>query len=222
MVAGLQTGERGVGQDVAVLAQKRLKEDKGIRLETLENYWLNLAWPNWSAPPTDNLYFRQAVIAALDYDEIMDAASDGVYRPTTSLQIAGTAYYTEAGRNLLNQHNPAKAKELLAKSGYHGEKVVLLVAKDYPARYATAVVMAQQLKAVGIDAVLEVTDWPTALQRSLKGGSDWNFFFSAMMTYLAQGGASTLRTMAEPSPLFWPPGKKVDPSFMAAFHEGLP
>ena len=149
----------------------------------------------------------------------MDAASDGVYRSTTSLQIAGTAYYTEAGRNLLNQRNPAKARELLLKSGYHGEKVVLLVAKDYPARYATAVVMAQQLKAVGINAELEVTDWPTALQRSLKGGSDWNFFFSAMMTYLAQGGTSTLRTMAEPSPLFWPPGKKVDTAFMTAFHD---
>lgn len=218
-VAGLQTGELGAVQDVPVLAQKRLKEDKDIRLETLENYWLNLAWPNWSAPPTDNLYFRQAVIAALDYDEIMDAASDGVFRPTTSLQIAGTVYYSEAGREFLNQHNPEKAKALLAKSGYHGEKVVLLVAKDYPARYATAVVMVQQLKAIGIDAVLDVTDWPTALQRSLKGGSDWNFFFSAMMTYLAQGGTSTLRTMAEPSPLFWPAGKKVDPAFMAAFHD---
>ncbi len=40
-----------------------------------------------------------------------------------------------------------------------------------------------------------------------------------MMTYLAQGGTSTLRTMAEPSPLFWPPEKKVDPAFMAAFHD---
>jgi peptide/nickel transport system substrate-binding protein len=218
-VAGLQTGELGAVQDVPVLAQKRLADDKNIKLETLENYWLNLAWPNWSAPPTDNLYFRQAVAAALDFDEIMDAASDGVYRPTTSLQIAGTTYYSEAGRPLLNQRNPDKAKRLLAQSGYHGEKVVLLVAKDYPSRYNTAVVMAQQMKAVGIEAVLEVQDWPTALQRSLKGGTDWNFFFSAMMTYLAQGGTSTLRTMAEPSPLFSPPGKKVDPDFMRAFHD---
>ena len=218
-VAGLQTGELGGVQDVPVLAQKRLAVDKNIRMETVENYWLNVAWPNWSAPPTDNLYFRQAVLAALDFDEIMEAASDGVYRLTKSLQIAGTTYYSETGRELLNQHNPEKAKQLLVKAQYNGPKVVLLVAKDYPSRYATAVVMAQQMKAVGINAELEVTDWPTGLQRSLKGGKDWNFFFSAMMTYLAQGGTSTLRTMAEPSPLFWPPEKKVDPAFMAAFHD---
>ena len=217
-VAGLQTGELGAVQDVPVLAQKRLADDQHIRLETIENYWLNLAYPNWSAPPTDNLYFRQAVAAVLDFDEIMEAAADGVYRPTKSLQIPGTTYYSEAGSGLINQHNTEKAKALLAKSGYHGEKVVMLVAKDYPARYNTAVVMAQQMQAIGINAVLEVQDWPTALQRSLKGGTDWNFFYSAWMTYLAQGGTSTLRTMAEPSPLYMPPGNKVDPAFMRAFH----
>lgn len=102
---------------------------------------------------------------------------------------------------MLNRHNPEKARTLLARSGYRGERVILLVAKDYPARYNTAVAVAQQMKAVGINAVLPVTDWPTAMQRGPKGGT------------------STMRTMAEPSPPFHATGKKADAAFMEAFHD---
>jgi len=218
-VAGLQTGELQAVQDVPPTAQARLRGDPGIRLVTIPFYWLNIAFPNWSAPPTDNLAFRQAVQAALDFDEIMDAASDGAFSPAKSLQIPGSSYYSEAGAGLLNQHDPAKAKRLLAEAGYHGEKVVLMTNKDYPTRYNTAVVMAEQMKAVGINAELMVLDWPTALQKSLKGTPDWNFFFTGWMTYVAQGGQQTLRTMAEPSAVYVPPGGKVDEDYMRDFRE---
>ncbi len=145
-VAGLQTGELQAVQDVPPTAQARLAEDPGIQLVQIPFFWINLSFPNFSAPPTGNLAFRQAVQAALDFDEIMDAARDGTYRPAKSLQIPGTTYYTEAGAALLNQHDPGKAKRLLEAAGYHGEKVVLLTNKDYPARYNAAVVMAEQMR----------------------------------------------------------------------------
>ncbi len=217
-VAGLQTGELQAVEDVPTVAQKRLVEDKNIRLEKLDNFWLNVTYPNWSQPPTDNVKFRQAVQAAVNFHDIMQAASDGQYKPNWSLQYPGTTYYTEAGRALLDQHDAAKARELLQQSGYHGEKVVLLTNKDYPILYNSALVMAQQLKAVGINAQLEVLDWPTALQTSLKGSADWNFFFTGWITYVAQGGMQTLRAMAEPSPVFTPPGGKVPAQFMADFN----
>jgi peptide/nickel transport system substrate-binding protein len=69
---------------------------------------------------------------------------------------------------------------------------------------------------VGINAVLMVLDWPTALQKSLKGTPDWNFFFTGWMTYVAQGGQQTLHTMAEPSAAFVPRGGKVDAEYMPA------
>ncbi len=218
-VAGLQTGELQAVQDVPPTAQARLAKDPAIRLMKIPFYWLNIGYPNWSAPPTDNVKFRQAVLAALDFNEIMEAASDGDYTVAKSLQIPGTTYYSEAGAALLNQHDPARAKRLLAEAGYHGQKVVLLTNKDYPTRYNTALVMAEQMKAAGINAQLLVLDWPTALQKSQKGTPDWNFFFSGWMTYIAQGGQQTLRTMAEPSAIFTPPGGKVDPQFMRDYEQ---
>ncbi|MGH7155954.1 MAG: ABC transporter substrate-binding protein, partial [Acetobacteraceae bacterium] len=172
-VAGLETGELQGVEDVPTIAQKRLAANKNIRLLKLDDFWLNVTYPNWSQPPTDNLKFRQAVQAAVNFSEIMQAASDGAWKPNPSLQYPETTYYTEAGRELLDQHDPAKAKELLKEAGYHGEKVVLLTNKDYPILYNSALVMAQQLKAVGINAQLQVLDWPSALQMSMKGTPNW-------------------------------------------------
>ena len=80
--------------------------------------------------------------------------------------------------------------------------MILLTNKDYPSLYNTALVTAQQLKAAGINAQLQVLDWPTALQTSIKGSNAWNIFFTGWITYVAQGGMQTLRPMAEPDPVF--------------------
>ena len=218
-VAGLETGELQGVQDVPTIAQKRIAANKDIRLLKLENFWLNVTYGNWSTPPTNNLKFRQAVLAALDFDEVMDAASDGDFKANPSFQYPGTNYYTEVDKGLLNQHNPEKAKQLLKEAGYNGEKVVLLTNKDYPSLYNSGLVVSQQLKAVGINAELLVLDWPTALQKSMKGTPDWNFFFTGWITYVAVGGVQTLRPMAEPNPVYTPPDGKTDPDFMKAFEE---
>jgi peptide/nickel transport system substrate-binding protein len=219
-VAGLQTGELQGVEDVPTTAQKRIAADKNIRLLKVENFWLNVVYGNWSAPPTGNLKFREAVLAALDFDEIMEAASDGDFKRNPSFQWPGTNYYTEVGKELLDQHNPEKAKQLLKESGYNGEKVVLLTNKDYPSLYNTALVTSQQMKAIGINTELLVLDWPTALQKAMKPTPDWNFFFTGWITYVAVGGVQTLRPMADPTAVYFPPGGKTDPEFMKAF-EGV-
>jgi peptide/nickel transport system substrate-binding protein len=80
-------------------------------------------------------------------------------------------------------------------------------------------VVAQQMKAVGINAELLVLDWPTALQKAMKPTPDWNYFFTGWITYVAVGGVQTLRPMAEPNPVYFPPDNKTDPEFMKAFEQ---
>ena len=120
--------------------------------------------PNTSIPPTDNLMFRKAVQAALNMDEIMDAASDGNYELNVGFQYPNQPDYTDAGKETYNLHDPALAKKYLAQSGYKGEPVVLLTDKDYPPMYNSALVMQQQLQAIGINAQMKVVDWPTSVQ----------------------------------------------------------
>ena len=70
--------------------QKRLADNKSIRLLRLENYSIGITYPNTSFPPTDNVKVRQAILAALDNAEILDAATDGavVTYSTASAAIA--------------------------------------------------------------------------------------------------------------------------------------
>jgi peptide/nickel transport system substrate-binding protein len=215
--AALEVGEIQGVEDVPVASQKRLAANKDIKLSSLGTFWLQVAIPNFLAPPTNNLQFRQAMLAALDFDEIMEAASEGQYKPSTGFQYPGQPYYSDAGKELLNQHNQAKAKDLLKQAGYKGEPVILLTNREFPVMYNTSLVMAEQLKAVGINAQLQVLDWPAALQKSVTEEQGWNVFYTGWITIVALGGPQVMRQMSPPASVQrW---KEPDPEFMAAVKE---
>ena len=90
-MAGLKTGELQGVEDLPTKSLPDLKKDKNVTVIPLQNWWIQIAQPNMSAPPTDNLMFRKAVQAALDMDEIMDAASDGNYRLNVGFQYPNQA-----------------------------------------------------------------------------------------------------------------------------------
>jgi len=217
--AALEVNEIHGVEDVPAASQKRLADNRAIKLARLETFWMNVTYPNWSAPPTDNPKVRQAILAAMNFDEIMEAATEGQYKLNTGFQYPGMQYFTDAGKELLNQKNPAKARQLLQEAGYKGEKVVLLTNRQFPVMYNTSLVMAEQLKAAGINAELEVLDWPAALQKSQRETQGWNFFYTGWITVIALGGPQTLRQMAEPNPVYKPKDNKVDPAYMTAFNE---
>ena len=216
--AALEVGEVHAVEDVPTAAQRRLATNPNIRMSRLDNYALVMTYPNTSLPPTDNVLVRQAIQAALNHDEIMEAATDGAYRLNPSFQYPGQAYYSDAGGNLYNQHNQARARELLARSGYRNEPVILLANREYSYMYNAALVMTEQLKAVGINAELRVLDWPAALQMSTTT-QGWNFFYTGWTSVFAQGGAQSLRNLANPANVHKPPNNESDPQFMAAFND---
>jgi peptide/nickel transport system substrate-binding protein len=217
--AALEVGEVHIVEDVPAASIKRLEADKNIKLSSVETFWMQIVYPNFSFPPTNNLKVRQAILAAMDFEEIMEAATEGRYKLNAGFQFPGQAYYTEEGKELLNQKNKDKARRLLAEGGYKGEKVILLTNREFPVMYNTSLVMAEQLKAAGVNAELLVLDWPAALQKSQKDREGWNFFYTGWITAVALGGQQTLRQMAEPTPVHVPPDMKVDPDYMKAFLE---
>ena len=93
-VAGLKTGELQGVEDLPTKSLADLKADKNITIIPLQNWWIQIAQPNTSVPPTDNLMFRKAVQAVLDMDEIMDAASDGNYRLNVGFQYPEPGHST--------------------------------------------------------------------------------------------------------------------------------
>ena len=217
-VAGLQTGELQAVEDIPAKSLPDLKADPNITILPLKNWWIQIALPNTSAPPTDNVMFRRAVQAALDMDEIMDAASDGNYTLNVGFQYPNQPDYTDAGKETYNIKDPELAKKLLGQSGYAGEPVILLTDKDYPPMYNSALVMQQELQAVGINAQMKVVDWPTSVQMS-QSESGWNFFFTGWGTQPALGGLATMQFFADPGAAYRPKGDKGDPELLAAWND---
>jgi peptide/nickel transport system substrate-binding protein len=218
-VAGLKTGELHAVEDLPTKSVADLKTDPNIALLPLRNWWIQISIPNTSAPPTDNVTFRRAVQAALDMDEIMDAASDGNYSLNVGFQYPNQPDYTDAGKETYNVKDPALAKKLLTESGYGGEPVILLTNKDYPPMYNSALVMQQELQAVGINAQMKVVDWPTSAQMAAVSDRSWNFFFTGWGTQPALGGLATMQFLADPNAVYRPKGDKGDPDLIAAWND---
>lgn len=221
-VAGLQTGEFQIIEAVPAKSRPMLEKDKNIALRQLNNWGVNIATANYSAPPTDKLLIRKAVQAALDMDEIMEAATDGMYKLNIGFQYPGHASYSESGKEFYNMKNPALAKRYLAEAGYKKEPIVLLTNKDYSAHYNAAVVMAEQLKAVGINATLRVLDWPTSIQTFEKESAGWNYFFTTWVIAVASGPIGSLKFLAPPQNTYKPQGPEgTDKVFEAAWKDML-
>ncbi|WP_158626054.1 ABC transporter substrate-binding protein [Arsenicitalea aurantiaca] len=216
-MAALETGEIHIAENVPTVSQERLANTEGVELLRLQNFALNIGYPNWSAPPTDNRLVRQAMLAALDMEEIMEAATDGAYELNASFQFPGQGYYSTAGEEFYNQADPDRARELLAEAGYNNEPIVLLTNQQFPSMYNSALVMAAQLQAAGMNAELRVLDWPTALATSEQETQGWNFFYTFWATVTAQGGPTSLRNLADPNNVYKPVDNVGDPDFNAAF-----
>jgi peptide/nickel transport system substrate-binding protein len=218
-VAGLRTGELQGVEDIPTTAIPDLKNDPSITVLPMKNWWIQTANPNTSNPPTDSLKVRQAIQAALDMDEVMAAASDGNYQLNVGFQYPDQADYTDAGKETYNQHNPDLAKKYLADAGYQGEPLVLLTNKDYPAMYNSALVVQQQLQAVGINAQMKVVDWPTSVQMALNTTQGWNLHFTGWGTQPALGALATMQLLVQPNASYKPVDGKDDPDVLAAWQD---
>ena len=218
-VAGLKTGELHGVEDLPTKSLPDLKKDSKISILPLNNWWIQIANPNTSAAPTDNLLVRKAIQAALDMDEIMDAASDGNYRLNVGFQYPNQPSYTDAGKETYNIKNAALAKEYLQKAGYTGEPVILLTNQDYAPMYNSALVMQQQLQAVGINAQMKVVDWPTSVQMMQNTTEGWNFHFTGWGTQPALGALATMQFLMAPTSTYKPKGGVDDPEILAAWKD---
>jgi peptide/nickel transport system substrate-binding protein len=218
-VAGLRTGEFQAVEDLPASSIAELKQDTSITVLPLKNWWIQMAIPNVSNPPTDKLLVRQAIQAALDMDEIMAAASDGKYDLNAGFQYPGQPNYTDAGMDTYNLHNSDLAKKYLSEAGYQGEPVVLVTDRDYPPMYNSALVVQQELQAVGVNAQMKVVDWPTSVQMTQNSTEGWNLYFTAWGTQPALGALATMQLLVEPNASYRPKDGMDDPDVLADWRD---
>jgi len=166
-VTMVQTGELDFSDWITPDAYARLQADPQIvTLIVKPKEWI-IGVFNKKKGLFTNKTMRQAVQAALDMKPIM---TNAVGRPEflrldPSIIFKESVWWTDAGNELYNQANVEKAKKLMKEAGYKGEKIRWMCTQEYEWMYQSAVIAAQQLKAVGFNVDLQVMDWASVVQR---------------------------------------------------------
>lgn len=208
--AALEAGEVDILDQISVPAARRLANDPDI--ETYENkQWAFMTFIlNANTPPTDNVKFREAVQVALNMEEVMGIATEGLFDLNPRWVYPGSAYDPgEIGAEYYNQADADKVKALLEEAGYKGEEFVILTDNTIPAHGKAGVVIGEQLKAMGINAVINQVDWPTALNVRMQD-EGWNGWTLTMGIEPYLGPAAIISTLTGKRPHFVKNDPKLD------------
>jgi peptide/nickel transport system substrate-binding protein len=211
-VAGLESGQFHIIEDLPAESAKRLAANKDIKIHDLKNWWLHGAWVNHARAPTTDNKIRRAMQIALDMEEIMEIATDGAYVLQPGLQYPGNPYYVTDGGKLYNAKDLAQAKALLKEAGYRGEELVMITNSSYQSMYKAAQVAAEQLKAVGFKVRMDVFDWATALAKR-KDKEAWNIWFTGQGTGPSVGPFTALKDVVSPQLNQFTPDPVLDKLF---------
>ena len=138
---------------------------EGFHIEEGTMNLVQALYLNNEAEPLNNEKVRQALSYAIDPDEIMMMIADGRGERVGSSMYPGlTKYFHE---DLVNYYNKdvEKAKDLLKEAGYEdGFDLEITVCSTQQQHVATAQVIVEELKAVGINATIEAVEWNSWLE----------------------------------------------------------
>lgn len=134
-------------------------------------------------PPFDNPKVRQALLQAMNQERFMAAMG---YPPDMRMSycatyfVCGGANDTAAGAEPYRKADLAKARQMLAASGYQGEKVVLMVPSDVIYLNAEGQMAAQTMKSIGLNVDAQSMDWASIgarrARRDAPDAGGWNMY----------------------------------------------
>ena len=161
-VAALRAGDVHLLEDVSPDQLPVLRRDAEVVADLAPaDVWLNLVL-NRRSPAFADLEVRRAVQLALDHDAILQAAvGPGAYALNPDLLPGVPAFSSAAGSEHYHPNDPEAARRLLADHGAVGTRLRLLTTLSRPVEHNAAMVIAQQLTAVGFDVDLQVIDAAT-------------------------------------------------------------
>jgi peptide/nickel transport system substrate-binding protein len=115
----------------------------------------------------DNVLVRRAIDLAIDRDGILKNVLKGEAFVSKTPVTDHIQYYNEEAARYT--YDPEKAKQLLAQSGWDlSRKIVFLVPTGNTTRERVCTVIAENIKAIGLNIVIEKADFPTTMSSVLK------------------------------------------------------
>lgn len=198
-----------------------LRKAKGVTVGVLdETGYFGVLRPNWTQGPTANVKLRQAMLAAIDQEEMMTATmgeDKSLYRAPVGMFIPGSAGENAAGMDLVRKrHSVAELKAMVKDSGYNGERIVLFHPTDQVFYNAMISVAAAKFREIGLNIDEQSVDWGTVVERRTsrepleKGG--WSMFPAGFpaVEYVDPLLATGIRANGSKAWFGWPEDAKLE------------
>lgn len=198
-----------------------LRKKSGVVVQPIDIYGtLGGLRPNHLHGATANQGVRQAIMAAMNQEDIMTAVmgdDQSLWRAPVGFFMPGSPSENDGGMEWPRKHrSTAEIKEMLKKAGYAGEKVVFMHATDQVYYHAMNAVIAASLREVGINLDEQMMDWGTVVERRTskepieKGG--WSLFAAGLPVpeYQDPVFASIMRCSGDKAWFGWPSDDQLE------------
>ena len=220
-LGALQTGEADWWEQPSFDLLPVMQGDGKLRVAEIDPTGnMSLLRFNQLYPPFDNPAIRRALLGAVNQDEVMTAVA-GTDRQWWSDKIGffppGSPLASDVGMAALTgPRDVAKAKADIIAAGYKGERVVTMVATDFPTLNAMALVGVDMMKRCGLNVDVVETDWGSVVQRRANRGAPdkggWSVFFTnfAGLDEYTPAGHLPLRGNGANAWFGWPTAPKLE------------
>ncbi len=162
IVTALQSGQLDIAQ-VTGMDAEILQRNYTI-YSNPQNMVCLFAFNN-AIEPFNDVRVRRAINHAINKEDIINGAFDGYATRIDTAFSPVMGYYYNTDVDNYYPYDPAKARELLAEAGYpDGFSITITVPSIYSQHVSTAQIIQEELKAVGIDAEIELVEWGAWLE----------------------------------------------------------
>ncbi len=220
-MGALQSGEADWWEQPTFDLLPLLRKTTSVATETLDPTGSpSMLRFNELYPPFDNPAIRRALLGAVDQSDFMTAVAGtdpSTWRDKVGFFPPGSPLASNVGMQALEgPRDLNKVRKNLIAAGYKNEKIVVMVATDFPVLNAMGQVGADMLQKVGMNVDLQTTDWGSVVQRraSRKPPSEggWSVFFTAFggVDQFTPAGHLGLRGNGLNAWFGWPTDQKLE------------
>jgi peptide/nickel transport system substrate-binding protein len=217
-IAALKKGEVDLIEQLPPDYITPLRTDPNIKIRAA-GAWQGFIVMNQLHAPFNNPKARQALAHAVNQERFTAAMGYPLDMRVTycaTYFICGSPNETTAGAEPFRKPDLAKAKQLLAESGYKGEKVVVLVPSDVTYLNAEALMTVQTLRSIGVNVDAQNMDWASIGARRAKRDAPEQGGWNVYVTVAGEFDVNSPITNAYLSPSCgnslpgWPCDKELD------------
>lgn len=201
MTNALRAGDIDIATDIKGESIKLISEDPNLVTQEVPGLHVAYLYMNLLEGPTTDIRVREAIIRAVDIDEMVAGIYQYDEAKRAYLALPPDSWgYDASYESLIPSYDIEKAKELMKEAGYEDGFELEIYVSNKPARVKMATILQAYLKQnLNIDLVIKTVEWGTFSEIASSGQADiygmsWSwypdpYFFLNKMFHSSEIGA---------------------------------